>query len=374
MVATSEPTASQPEPLSALLAHGSDRSTAFVTPEDGRTQDYAQVAEAVETLAGRLAAAGVRRGDRVGMTLPNGPEFVLLLFAAAQLGAAAAPLNPAYTQSEFTFYLEDIAPRLLLVSGTGPQAAVAAAGPLSIPVIELAIGADGPPDLIIDGAPVSAVTTFDRGDADDIALVLHTSGTTSRPKQVPLRQRNLMASARTIAAHYQLTSDDVSFCVMPLFHIHGLVASDVRGAEHGRHGGRAAPVHRAPVLAAGPRRRGHLAVRGADAAPDDPRPPGRRRRPGHAAVRPLVQLAAVARAAGTGRGRLRRADAGGLRDDRGQPPDGVQPAAARGPRTQLGRRPDRHRDRASSTRPAPSSPRGSRRGRHPRARRDVRLR
>ena len=154
MVATPEPTASQPEPLSALLAHGSDRATAFVTPEDGRTQDYAQVAEAVETLAGRLAAAGVRRGDRVGMTLPNGPEFVLLLFAAAQLGAAAAPLNPAYTQSEFTFYLEDIAPRLLLVSGTGPQAAVAAAGPLSIPVIELAIGADGPPDLVIDGAPV----------------------------------------------------------------------------------------------------------------------------------------------------------------------------------------------------------------------------
>ena len=97
MVATSEPTASQPEPLSALLAHGSAQATAFVTPEDGRTQDYAQVAEAVETLAGRLAAAGVKRGDRVGMTLPNGPEFVLLLFAAAQLGAAAARCPPGRT-------------------------------------------------------------------------------------------------------------------------------------------------------------------------------------------------------------------------------------------------------------------------------------
>jgi len=236
MVATSEPAAGAGagEPLSALLAHGSAQATAFVTPEDGRTQDYAQVAEAVETLAGRLAAAGVKRGDRVGMTLPNGPEFVLLLFAAAQLGAAAAPLNPAYTQSEFTFYLEDIAPRLLLVSGTGPQAAVAAAGPLSIPVIELAIGADGgPPGLVIDGAPVSAAKSFDRGDADDIALVLHTSGTTSRPKQVPLRQRNLTASARTIAAHYQLTANDVSFCVMPLFHIHGLVASSFAALSTG---------------------------------------------------------------------------------------------------------------------------------------------
>jgi acyl-CoA synthetase (AMP-forming)/AMP-acid ligase II len=63
------------------------------------------------------------------------------------------------------------------------------------------------------------------GEPGDIALVLHTSGTTSRPKQVPLLQRNLMASARTIAAHYQLGTGDVSFCVMPLFHIHGLVAS-----------------------------------------------------------------------------------------------------------------------------------------------------
>jgi acyl-CoA synthetase (AMP-forming)/AMP-acid ligase II len=214
-----------PEPLSALLAGADPRATAFVSPEDGGTQDYAQVAAAVETLAGRLAAAGVRPGDRVAMSLPNGPEFVLLLFAASLLGAAAAPLNPAYTESEVTFYLEDIAPRLLLVSAAGPQAAIQAAGPLSIPVITLATGTDGAPDLIVDGQPVRAVTPGGRGGPDDIALVLHTSGTTSRPKQVPLRQRNLTASARTIAGHYQLTSSDVSFCVMPLFHIHGLVAS-----------------------------------------------------------------------------------------------------------------------------------------------------
>jgi oxalate---CoA ligase len=58
-----------------------------------------------------------------------------------------------------------------------------------------------------------------------VAVILHTSGTTSRPKQVPLRHRNLASSARTIAAHYQLGPGDVSFCVMPLFHIHGIVAS-----------------------------------------------------------------------------------------------------------------------------------------------------
>jgi acyl-CoA synthetase (AMP-forming)/AMP-acid ligase II len=223
------------EPLIALLAGAAPRATAFVTPEDGGSQDYGQVRDCVETLAARLAAAGVRRGDRVGMTLPNGPEFVLLVFAAARLGAAAAPLNPAYTETEFAFYLEDIAPRLLLVSDTGPQAAIRAAGPLAIPLIRLAIGGDGPPDLIVDGSAVSAApaASLEAGEPDDIALVLHTSGTTSRPKQVPLRQRNLAASARTIAAHYQLGAADVSFCVMPLFHIHGLVASSFAAMSAG---------------------------------------------------------------------------------------------------------------------------------------------
>src|SRR6185437_16896403 len=90
MSSKTDPTAD--EPLIALLDHADPRATAFLTPEDGSTRDYGQVRDCVETLAARLAAAGVRRGDRVGMTLPNGPEFVLLVLAAARLGAAAAPL------------------------------------------------------------------------------------------------------------------------------------------------------------------------------------------------------------------------------------------------------------------------------------------
>ncbi|TMD67374.1 MAG: AMP-dependent synthetase, partial [Chloroflexi bacterium] len=62
-------------------------------------------------------------------------------------------------------------------------------------------------------------------DSEAIALVLHTSGTTSRPKRVPLRHRNLTASVANIVEHYRLGSEDVSLCVMPLFHVHGLVAS-----------------------------------------------------------------------------------------------------------------------------------------------------
>ena len=231
--ATSQPAG---EPLTALLTGGDPSSPAFIVPEDGQVLTYAQLAARIETLAGRLAGAGVRRGDRVALTLPNGPDFVQLLLAVTVLGAAAAPLNPAYTQAEFAFFLADIAPRLFLIPASRPAAAAAAAAAAGIPVLGVEASGDGPPELLADsggGAPGPAPDgsqaperrSFEHGGPDDVAVVLHTSGTTSRPKQVPLLQRNLMASTRTIAAHYRLGPGDVSFCVMPLFHIHGLVAS-----------------------------------------------------------------------------------------------------------------------------------------------------
>ncbi|HVB44003.1 MAG TPA: AMP-binding protein [Streptosporangiaceae bacterium] len=213
------------EPLSALLVRSDPSRPALVVPEDGQVLTFGQLADRVETLAGRLAAAGVRRGDRVALTLPNGPEVVQILLAITALGAAAAPLNPAYTRSEYVFFLEDIAPRVFLIPASRPEAAVSAAEACSITVLTAQAGADGPPALFVAGNELGSQSGFEHGQPDDVAMVLHTSGTTSRPKQVPLRQRNLMASARTIAAHYQLSPADVSFCVMPLFHVHGLVAS-----------------------------------------------------------------------------------------------------------------------------------------------------
>jgi len=215
------------EPLSALLARGELGRPALVVPDNGQVLSYARVAAAIEALAQRLAGAGVRRGDRVALTLPNGPDFVLLLLAITALGAAAAPLNPAYTQAEFDFFLTDIAPRLFLIPARSPAAAAGAAAGTQTPVLTVGPAAGGGPPELLDaaGATVLPQRSFEAGSPDDVGVVLHTSGTTSRPKQVPLRQRNLMASVRTIAAHYRLGPGDVSFCVMPLFHIHGLVAS-----------------------------------------------------------------------------------------------------------------------------------------------------
>jgi acyl-CoA synthetase (AMP-forming)/AMP-acid ligase II len=216
------PGAGGTEPLTALLAHPEPGRAALVVPDTGQALTYAQLATRVEALSQRLAGLGVRRGDRVALALPNGPDIVLLLLAITALGAAAAPLNPAYTESEFGFFLGDIAPRLMLIPASGAAAADAARTTL----LAVQPATDGPPQLLTsDGGAGGLQRSFEQGGADDVAFVLHTSGTTSRPKQVPLRQRNLMASARTIAAHYQLSQSDVSFCVMPLFHIHGLVAS-----------------------------------------------------------------------------------------------------------------------------------------------------
>jgi acyl-CoA synthetase (AMP-forming)/AMP-acid ligase II len=213
------------ETLAVLFTRPAERRTpALVSPEDGRTMSYSALEQHVSVLAGRLASVGVARGDRVALVLPNGPEFVQILLAITTLGAAAAPLNPAYTVDEHSFYLGDLQPRMLLVPAGEMQAARQAAGS-GVALVEVQIAEQGAPDLSVDGHPVEDEGPFDPGEADDIALLLHTSGTTSRPKQVPLLQRNLTASARTIAAHYALVPDDVSFVAMPLFHVHGLVAS-----------------------------------------------------------------------------------------------------------------------------------------------------
>jgi acyl-CoA synthetase (AMP-forming)/AMP-acid ligase II len=133
----------------------------------------------------------------------------------------AAPLNPAYTRDEFKFYLEDTDARALIVPRSGAEEARAAAGKDLI-VIESELATDGRVHLSASGTTVSR---DNRNPDDEIALILHTSGTTSRPKRVPLSHSNLMRSAQNVAATYQLTPDDVSLCVMPLFHVHGLVAS-----------------------------------------------------------------------------------------------------------------------------------------------------
>src|SRR4051812_7734254 len=183
------------ERLDDVLWAGAPAHAALVTAETGDALTYEQLHDAVAALAGRLASLGVGRGSRVALVLPDGPHFLRLLLALVSLGATAAPLNPAYKRDEFGFYLDDLRPELLLVAAGGGEAAREAADDAT-PLVEV-FAADGGLALLAGGHAVEREAPFEQAQPDDTALLLHTSGTTSRPKQVPLLQRNLASSART---------------------------------------------------------------------------------------------------------------------------------------------------------------------------------
>ena len=171
-----------------------------------------------------LAAAGVGPHQSAVLVLPNGPEAALA-FLAATLCGAAAPLNPGYTERELSFYLDDLAPAAVVIAEDEDGPVLRLARDRGAIVLRAATGHSPPRlDLRVEGSTSGAKRTGAPAESD-VALLLHTSGTTARPKLVPLTQENVVASAHSIAASLQLTSDDRCLAMMPLFHIHGLVAA-----------------------------------------------------------------------------------------------------------------------------------------------------
>jgi len=205
-----------------LLENGEPTRIAISIAGNQTAVTYEQLRRQIDDLAATLNQLGLGRGDRIAMALPNGLEVIASFLAASTVGTAA-PLNPAYTRDEFKFYLDDTGARALIVPPKDGDEARAAAGD-DVLVIEADLNGDG--RVRFSSAGTAGVPcSWQRPETDEVALILHTSGTTSRPKRVPLSHANLMTSARNVAATYQLSSADVSLCVMPLFHVHGLVAS-----------------------------------------------------------------------------------------------------------------------------------------------------
>ncbi len=189
----------------------------------GRTPlTYERLRWQVGATAAALRARGIAANERVAIVVPNGPEMATA-FLGVSAAATSAPLNPAYRAAEFEFYLRDLAARALLVGAGFDTPARSVAAALGIPVIELM--AEGSAGSFSFGAGFGSDAAVEFAVAEDIALVLHTSGTTSRPKQVPLTHANICASAKHIVAALALTNEDRCLNVMPLFHIHGLMAA-----------------------------------------------------------------------------------------------------------------------------------------------------
>lgn len=210
--------------IAALLAEQDGTRPALGAP--GRDWlDYDGLRAQAARVAQRLHGFGIGRGDRVAIVLPNGPEMASAFVTVAQ-SAVTAPLNPAYREEEFAFYLDDLKAKALIVAQDYDGPALAAAARFGLFVLRLSVAADAPAgafDLVGEGSAGTADTAAP--GPDDIALILHTSGTTSRPKIVPLLHSNIAASAGNICASLDLTPYDRCLNVMPLFHIHGLVAA-----------------------------------------------------------------------------------------------------------------------------------------------------
>ena len=211
--------------IAQLLARGADSAPAIGAP--GRPWlTHAGLRALARRTVTDLNAMGIGRHDRVAMVVPNGPEMAAA-FVAIACGATTAPLNPAYRGEEFDFYLADLNARALIVQQGVDSPARAAAAARGIPVVELVPGEAEAGSFSLLASPDMAGPAAHPGEAQaqDIALVLHTSGTTSRPKIVPLRHINVTASAAHIGATLELSPDDCCMNIMPLFHIHGLIAA-----------------------------------------------------------------------------------------------------------------------------------------------------
>ena len=208
--------------LTELLAAAGD-GTVLRAP-DRPALDYPGLRALCADTVGTLNALGVRRNDRVAIVLPNGPEMASA-FVAIAAGATACPLNPAYRADEFEFYLNDLNAKALVVERGSTSESVRIAEKLGVAIIEANPGAAaGSFTLAPRGAAAPAARAPEFAQSSDTALILHTSGTTSRPKIVPLSQANVCASACNVRDALALAAADCGLNIMPLFHIHGLIA------------------------------------------------------------------------------------------------------------------------------------------------------
>lgn len=193
------------------------------------TVSYRQLNYEISSFQEKLAKLGVQHGDAVSIALPNTYEFIVSFLASSWQRAIAAPLNSAYKQDEFEFYIDDLSSALALVPRGAFEKdapAVRAARKYGAAIAECYF--DGH-EVVLDvkdegklkGKGNKAVA---QAQPDDTALVLHTSGTTGRPKAVPLTHRNLTRTMQNIQRTYELSPADRTMLVMPLFHVHGLLA------------------------------------------------------------------------------------------------------------------------------------------------------
>ena len=184
---------------------------------------YARLRSQLESVRESLNAFGLGRNDRVVIVLDNGPEMAVAFMAIAAC-VTAVPLNPSYRADEFEFYLSRINAKALVVNAEDHSGIKELARRLGLRIVELVARPDAEAGVFeLDGARSPAAQQTGFAHPADVALILHTSGTTSAPKIVPLTHQNVCAQAMNNQVSLELTPSDLCLNIMPLFHSTGLV-------------------------------------------------------------------------------------------------------------------------------------------------------
>ena len=198
-----------------------DPNTACLILPGGRRVSYGELAGETARYANLLASLGLKPGDRVAAQVEKTPESIFLYLGCLRAGCIFVPMNPAYQRGEVAYLLGDAAPGLYVHR---PQARAMAR--------ELADCAHVPHllELADEGGGSLAAAAADRPDrcataecaADDVAVIVYTSGTTGRPKGAMLSHGNLAANARVLHEYWGWRPGDVLLHMLPIFHVHGL--------------------------------------------------------------------------------------------------------------------------------------------------------
>lgn len=209
-----------------MLLHKTLEQTAARSPKhcalvaDGVRYSYAEIEALATAMATRLAALGVRRGDRVATLLDNRLDAVLAIYAALKCGAVFMPINPLTKSDKLAYLLNDSEARVLITQeALRREYAPALAGAPGVQAC-LVVEADGA-DHGTGATGVAPPATPVAIDID-LASILYTSGSTGEPKGVMLTHLNMLSAARSISQYLGLRGSDVILCALPLAFDYGL--------------------------------------------------------------------------------------------------------------------------------------------------------
>src|SRR6187551_2582306 len=204
--------------LASILTESAERfpdAPAIRLGEDELT--YGALDEASARLASLLAANGVKRGDRVGVMLPNVPEFPVAYYGVLRAGGVVVPMNVLLKRREIAFYLEDSGAKLLLAWHGFAEEARGGAAEAGAELIEVEPAAFAATLAELEPTPALAATA-----EDDTAVILYTSGTTGKPKGAELTHANLARNAEISSrTTCEVGAGDVVLGALPLFHSFG---------------------------------------------------------------------------------------------------------------------------------------------------------